>query len=89
MKLGKVIGRVVSTQKIECFEGQKLLLVQQIDETLNNVGDPFVAVDIVQAGEGDIIYFEAGKEAGFALDMLSPSDATVIAIVDEIDLENR
>ena len=87
MKLGKVIGRVVSTRKIDCFQSQTMLLVQGIDENLNNIGDPLVAVDIVKAGEGDIIYYEAGKEGGFALDMLSPCDATIIAIVEDIDLE--
>ncbi len=85
MKIGKVIGSVVSTSKIECFKGQKLLLVQQLDENLKPTGDAFVAMDIVQAGEGDIIYYEGGKEAGFALDMLSPSDATIIAIIDDIE----
>ena len=29
MKLGRVIGRVVCTQKMECFEGLKLLLVAE------------------------------------------------------------
>lgn len=87
MKLAKVIGRVVSTRKLECFQSQTMLLVQEINEKLTKVGDPFVAVDTVKAGEGDIVYFEAGKEAGFALDMLSPCDATIIAIVDDIDLE--
>jgi ethanolamine utilization protein EutN len=87
MKLGKVIGRVVATRKIDCFKRQTMLLVQGIDENLQNIGDPLVAIDIVKAGEGDIIYYEAGKEAGFALDMLSTSDATIIAIVEDIDLE--
>ena len=32
MKLGRVIGRVVCTQKMERFEGLKLLLVQPVDE---------------------------------------------------------
>lgn len=87
MKLAKVIGRVVSTQKIDCFQSQTLLLVQEINENLENIGDPLVAVDMVKAGEGDIVYYEAGKEAGFALDMLSPCDATIIAIVEDINLE--
>ncbi len=33
MKLGRVIGTVICTQKMECFEGLKLLLVQPVDET--------------------------------------------------------
>ena len=42
MKLGKVIGRVVSTIKVESFEGLKLLLVQPVDENLKNTGDAIV-----------------------------------------------
>ncbi|NCO53796.1 MAG: EutN/CcmL family microcompartment protein, partial [Bacteroidetes bacterium] len=52
MKLGRVIGRVVSTVKVESFEGLKLMLVQPLDEKLNNVGDAIVAVDTIQSGVG-------------------------------------
>ena len=52
MKLGRVIGRVVSTKKMECFEGLKLLLVQPVDENGTDAGAPIVAFDTVRAGEG-------------------------------------
>ncbi|GAI38748.1 unnamed protein product, partial [marine sediment metagenome] len=32
MKLGKVIGNVVCTQKVDSFQGIKLLLVQPLNE---------------------------------------------------------
>ena len=38
MKLGRVIGRVVCTRKMECFEGLKLLLVQPVDEKGKDAG---------------------------------------------------
>ena len=88
MKLGRVIGRVVSTQKLDCFEGIKLLLVQPLDEHLAASGTPLVAMDTVQAGQGDTIYYEASKEAGQALtsgQWFHPGDTAVIAIIDEID----
>lgn len=85
MKLGKVIGRVVSTRKLECFEGQKLLLVQQVDETGKELGVPFVALDVAQAGEGDLVYWEGGREAGETMStVMNPADAAVMAIVDDI-----
>ena len=31
MKIGRVVGNVVSTIKQECFQGKKLLLVQPLD----------------------------------------------------------
>ena len=87
MKLGKVIGRVVSTQKLECFEGLKLLLVQPIDEHRQKTGKPIVAFDSVQAGEGDTIFYETSKEAGWALrEWFMPGDAAIIGIIDHIDL---
>ena len=90
MKLGKVIGTVVSTQKIESFEGVKLLLIQPIDESLKNQGDPIVAFDTIGACEGEIIYYETSKEAGRVLEtVMNPCDAAVMAIVDKINLDGE
>ena len=87
MKLGKIVGTVISTAKLSCFDRRKLLLLQPIDEQYREFGKPIVAVDTVQAGEGDIVFFEGGKEAAQALgDWFNPCDASVIAIVDDIDL---
>lgn len=87
MKLGKVIGKVVSTKKVESFEGVKLLLVQTIDENRKSIGEPLVAFDTLGACEGEIIYYETSKEAGRVLEtVLNPCDAAVMAIVDEINL---
>mgnify|MGYP001122394895 CR=1 FL=1 len=86
MKLGKIIGTVISSTKLSCLERRKLLLLQPIDEQYRTIGKPIVAVDTVQAGEGNIVYFEGGKEAAQALgDWFNPCDASVIAIVDHID----
>jgi ethanolamine utilization protein EutN len=87
MKLGRVIGRVVCTQKLECLEGLKLLLVQPVDEAQRNAGAAFVAFDVARAGEGDLVFFEAGKEAAQANPngWFNPADAAIIGIVDAID----
>lgn len=55
MKLCRVIDPVVSTIKHPAYQGLKLLLVQQLDEDLKNAGNEFLAVDNVQAGEGDLV----------------------------------
>ncbi len=87
MKLGKVIGRVVCTKKLECFEGLKLLLVQPIDEYQRETGEAFVAFDTVQAGEGDMIFYETSKEAGWTLrEWFTPADAAIIGIIDQINV---
>jgi ethanolamine utilization protein EutN len=88
MKLGKVIGNVVSTQKVDSFEGVKLLLLQPLDEHYRETGDPIAACDTVQAGVGDIVIYEGGREAALALqNWFNPSDATIMGIVDRTDIE--
>ena len=90
MKLGKVIGRVVSTIKVESFEGLKLLLVQPVDENLEKIGDPIVTVDTIQSNIGQIIYYETSKEASMVLEKtMNPCDAAIVGIVDEINIENK
>ena len=86
MKIGRVTGTVVCTMKLESLEGIKLLLVQPLDDTLQHSGDPLVACDTVQAGTGDLVIYEGGKEAAFALDnWYNPADAAVIGIIDQLD----
>lgn len=87
MKLGRVIGRVVCTQKMECFDGLKLLLVQPVDENGKDAGVALVAFDVARAGEGDLVFFEAGKEAAQANPngWFNPGDAAILGVVDAVD----
>ncbi|MCX7023296.1 MAG: EutN/CcmL family microcompartment protein [Spirochaetes bacterium] len=89
MKLAKVIGRVVSTRKLPCFEGLKLLLVQPLDQKLQDSGPAIVAWDTARAGEGDLVFFESGKEAAQANPngWFNPGDAAILGIVDSVDRE--
>jgi len=91
MKLGKVIGRVVSTKKLPCFDGLKLLLVQPLDYARKEAGLAIVAWDTVKAGEGDLVFFESGKEAAQANPngWFNPGDAAIIGIVDAVNTEER
>lgn len=86
MKLAKVIGTVVCDHKLDDFEGIKFLLIQPIDENLKNAGDAIVAVDTVQAGVGDIVYYESSKEAAKTLkNWFNPADASIIGIIDQVN----
>jgi ethanolamine utilization protein EutN len=90
MKFGKIIGRVVSTQKVESFEGLKLVLIQPLNEKLENTGDVLVAVDTLQSDVGQIIYYETSKEASRIIEReMNPCDAAVMGIVDDINLTPR
>jgi len=87
MKLGKVIGNVVCTQKVDSFQGIKLLLLQPLDENLKEIGDSVVACDTVQAGINDIVCYEGGREAALGLkNWFNPSDLTIMGIVDQVNI---
>ena len=87
MKLGRVTGTVVCEHKDRSWKGIKLLLVQPLDEYKKPSGDQIVACDSVQAGEGDLVFFEGGREAALVLeDWYNPSDATIIGIVDDVEV---
>ena len=86
MYLGEVRGTVVATVKYPGLEGRKLLLVQPVDKARRPVGSVEVAVDTVQAGEGDFVYLVGSREAALTLDpSFVPVDAAVVGIVDDVD----
>lgn len=90
MKLGKVIGRVVCEQKIESMEGLKVLLVQPLDDRLEKAGGAIAAFDVARAGEGDLVWYESGKEAAQANPngWFNPLDAAILGVVDELNRES-
>lgn len=90
MQLARVLGTVVSTVKSDSLEGRKLLVIQPLDGTLNNQGQPMVAIDSVGAGEGEVVFWCRGKEASFPfLPAEVPSDCTIVGIVDSVFLEKE
>jgi microcompartment protein CcmK/EutM len=87
MRLGRVIGRVWATAKIDQFEGCKLLVIQPVDADGRDVGSALIAADAVGAGAGETIYWCRGREAAMAfLPEEVGSDATVVGIVDAIEV---
>jgi microcompartment protein CcmK/EutM len=86
MQLGRIIGNVVCTVKNASLEGRKLLLVQPVDRHGKDRGKPFVAIDAVGAGAGELIYWCRGREASFPfLPAETPTEATIVGIVDQVN----
>lgn len=82
-----VIGNVWATRKEETFSGLKLMVVQQLDETGNRIGDAFVAADCVGAGAGERVLVVAGSSARKALhNAETPMDAAIVAIIDQVEI---
>ncbi len=88
MQLAKVIGSVVSTRKSERLEGLKLLVAVPIDmDTMQEKGAPFVTVDTVGAGEGEIILWAGGSSSRQTEATTGkPVDSSIIGIVDFVDI---
>ncbi|MCS7241230.1 MAG: EutN/CcmL family microcompartment protein [Candidatus Caldatribacterium sp.] len=91
MILARVVGTVVSTRKEEKIKGIKFLLLEKIDPvTLQGKGDYLVAMDCVGAGKGEIVFYVSGSSARMtAITEGKPSDAAIVAIVDEIEVEGK
>jgi ethanolamine utilization protein EutN len=88
MQLGRVIGRVVATEKAEGLEGVRFLLIQPLDKHQEPIGSTVVAADAVHmAGEGELVYFVSSREAAEALSVrFVPVDHAITGIVDEVHL---
>jgi len=61
MLIAKVIGTTVSTIKEPTLEGRKLLILRQTDVDGVPVGKPYVAVDTLDAGIGDLVLTAHGS----------------------------
>ena len=89
MQLGKVIGTIWATRKYETVTGYKMQLVQPINSKMKKIGDPIIALDTVGAGPGEIIYYVTASEAVIPLNVdMAPVDASIVGIVDSINLES-
>lgn len=91
MFLARVVGNVVSTRKSELLTGRKLLVVEPVDfDQQRGDGKPLVAIDSVGAGEGEVVLVVQGSSARLTESTKdTPCDATIMAIVDYIELEGR
>ena len=88
MEIGQVIGTVVSTRKHERLVGSKIQIVQRLEpHTMIAEGEPYVAVDAVAPGVGEQVLIARGSAARKAVDNeAAPVDATIVGIIDEVDI---
>ena len=87
MYIGRVTGTVVATIKDELFEGHKLLMVDKLNLAGEKTSKYDIAVDIVQAGPGDLVLvLDEGNSARQLLDRepLGAIRAVIVGIVDEV-----
>lgn len=89
MKLARVTGTVVATEKVAGLEGVRFLIIQPLDKQQRPSGRALVAADAVHmAGPGELVYFVASREAAEALEeRFVPVDHAIVGIVDDVHLE--
>lgn len=86
MLLGIVKGRAISTLKYQGLERLRLLVVQPVNRNLEPQGSVQVAVDVVQAGTGDLCVMVRSREAALAMPEIKfvPVDLALVGIVDQL-----
>lgn len=90
MLIARVVGSAVSTIKDEKLKDRKLLICVQTDETGKAIGKPYVAIDTVDAGEGDLVLTAAGSSARqTATTKNTPVDSVVMAVIDSLVVEGK
>ncbi|MBT3218969.1 MAG: EutN/CcmL family microcompartment protein [Proteobacteria bacterium] len=90
MKLGRVIGTVVCTIKVDGVQGLKFLIVRPLNADLTTAGPPFVASDAsAQAGPDALVTYESSREAALLHDpWFVPIDHAIVGIVDQYALHD-
>jgi ethanolamine utilization protein EutN len=90
LRLAKVIGTVVATRKVDSIKNLKILMIQPLDEKLQHSGEAVAAIDTVQAGYGDLVYYTLARESTLALpEPFAPVDAAITGIVDQVNVEDK
>lgn len=85
MKLGRVIGQIVSTRKEGNLEGLPMLVVKYLDENLNDRSRSAACIDTVSANDGDIVLLCMSSSARMTKYTQNVcTDNTIVGIVDII-----
>jgi ethanolamine utilization protein EutN len=86
--LARVEGNVVATVHHPSFDARKLLIVQPLDENRAPVGDSFLAIDMVQAGPGDVVLVNRegnGNRQILKMGAIVPVRSLIVGVVDRVD----
>lgn len=91
MRIARVVGNVIATIKHPALVGAKLLLVDEEDPAGGTRGRPLLALDTVDAGEGDrVLVLDEGNSAAQVLRApRGPVRTVIVGVVDEVDPEPR
>ena len=90
MKLGRVIGKVVSTRKEGNVNSLKILVVDYLDENLAGTGKSAACIDTVDARDGDVVLLCLSSSARQTMATKNVcTDNSIVGIVDSIFAEKK
>jgi ethanolamine utilization protein EutN len=91
LRIARVVGNVIATIKHPALVGAKLLLIDEEDPAGGTRGRPLLALDTVDAGEGDrVLVLDEGNSAAQVLRApRGPVRTVIVGVVDEVDPEPR
>ncbi len=86
MKIGRVVGTVVSTINAPVFDGRRLLLCDLLEPDGAPAGGYLIAVDTVGAGAGEtVLLLDEGNSARQIVGVTpAPIRTLVVGIIDAI-----
>ena len=86
MRVARILGTVVSTQKDPRLKGKKLLVVKPINLDGTDRDDYVVAVDTVGAGFHERVLIVGGSSARMAEGNKDcPVDTAIVGVIDSIE----
>ena len=89
MLIARVIGNVVATQKNQRYEGSRVMLCRQITPDGEDMDYTCLALDSVDAGEGDIVIIAQEGWSASTASTGKPGaaiDSAIVGVVDYVDL---
>ena len=90
MRLARVLGTVVSTQKHPAYEGLRVMLCQPVGFDGSVYGKQVVAVDRAQAGPGELVLLLT--EGNGVRQILQKTDipirTLIVGVVDDVTLDH-
>lgn len=91
MQFARVRGTAICTIKYPGMDGLKLLVVEPVNKDLQATGPLQIAVDVVQAGPGDVCVTVRSREAALAMPEITfvPVDLALVGIIDELTLSDE
>lgn len=91
MKIGRVVGTVVSTISAPVFDGHRLLLCDLLDVSGAPDGGYLICVDTVGSGAGEtVLILDEGNSARQVLGLSEgPVRAVVVGIVDQLTADGE